>query len=88
MLHRRATRVLQADPIVSSIGCYLDIMVHQICMHAMRPTGSSVSIPGILKVIVACLESFLEHHVLIGCVAAMDGQIHLVVKHSASRQEI
>ncbi len=80
--------MLQADPIVSSIGCYLDISVHQIFVHAMRPTCCSVSVPGILEVVVACLESLLEHHVVIGCVAPMDGQIHLTVKNPAAQHRI
>lgn len=81
-------QVQRANPILSRIGCYLDVPMHQMCVHAMRPTGGSVSVPGILKVVVACLERLLEHHVVIGCVATMDGQIHLVVKYSAAQQRM
>lgn len=60
---------------------YLDVSVHKIFVHAMGSTCRSVCIPGVLEVIAASLQSLLEHHVVVGCVASMDCQIHLVVKH-------
>ena len=69
---------------VTKAMVYLDVSMHQVCVHAMRSTCSSVGVSCILKVIAACLESLLEHHALISCMAGMNGEVHLIVKHPAS----
>lgn len=60
---------------------YLDISMHQILVHAMGPAGNSVSIPCILKVVRSSFERILEHHVVVRCIACMDGHIDVIIKH-------